>query len=79
MNEFSTSITVVRDKQPSLKKMQEIVGGYIEVVYLWEGDQMIVNEEGLLQKLDINREASRIAQKLIVGDVIILKGKARME
>jgi hypothetical protein len=59
--------------------MQEIVGGYIEVVYLWEGDQMIVNEEGLLQKLDINREASRIAQKLIVGDVIILKGKARME
>ena len=78
MNEFSTSITVVRDKQPSLKKMQEIVGGYIEVVYLWEGDQMIVNEEGLLQKLDINREASQIAQKLIVGDVIILKGKARM-
>ena len=78
MKEFSTSITVVRDKQPSLEKMQEIVGGYIEVVYLFEGDQMIVNEEGLLHKLDINREASRIAQKLIVGDVIILKGKARM-
>jgi len=79
LNEFSTDITTIKDKAPTLEEMQKMVGGWIEVIYLSNGDQMIVNEEGLRLKLDINREASQIAQKLIVGDVIILKGEARMK
>ena len=54
----------------SLEKMQNLVGGYIQIVYL-EGQRMlIVNEEGLLNKLPINDNASEIYGHPLVGNVI---------
>tara|TARA_R110000751_G_scaffold300963_1_gene413054 strand:- start:36028 stop:36279 length:252 start_codon:yes stop_codon:yes gene_type:complete len=61
---------------PTLEEAQEFVGGTVEMVYLPGGNQMLVNEEGLLRNLEINNMATRIAGKMIVGDVIILTGKA---
>lgn len=53
----------------TLKKMQNLVQGYIEFVYI-KDKILIVNEEGLLNQLPQNIEASRICGKPLVGDVI---------
>tara|TARA_R110000803_G_scaffold57972_7_gene116164 strand:- start:1141 stop:1389 length:249 start_codon:yes stop_codon:yes gene_type:complete len=57
----------------TLQQQQALVGGYIEYVYIGETEQvLIVNEEGLLDDYPvINAEASQLAQKTIVGDVIL--------
>ena len=54
-----------------LQRKQELVGGYIELVHLNEGRVLIVNEEGLLNKLPLNTEASGLCGGPIVGDVIL--------
>ena len=64
-------------EKPTLKEMQDWVGGYIEIVRVnFEGKKvpMVVNEEGLIHRLPINYQASRIAGSPIVGDVFILIG-----
>lgn len=48
---------------------QKAVGGYIEAVYGTDF-VLIVNEEGLLKDLPLNVEATRIAKRPIVGNVI---------
>ena len=74
------SKVVVFDKQsPSLKEAQEIVGGYVERINLQSGDAMLVNEEGLLQELPYNDKASFLADRLVVGDVCVVKKEIRGE
>ena len=70
-------VNIIIKVPPTLKEAQEFVGGWIEMVYLKNGDQMIVNEEGLLLGLPVNRIASAIAGQCIVGNVLILKGTAK--
>lgn len=62
---------------PTLEEAQAIVGGYVEMVMLPEGDQMLVNEDGLMLKLPLNTVASMIAGRPIVGDVVVLSGTAK--
>lgn len=57
----------------TLKKMQEFVGGYIELVYLNNGMCLIINEEGLLLDLPQNLIATELYGHLIVGDVLYVK------
>ena len=90
MSEDGSYITIYlsdEDGEPTLKAMQEAVGGYIEIVYAENGDQIILDEEGRLKGKEINKEASeywlgdRVDDEVanIVGDALILKGKARLE
>jgi len=44
----------------NLKELQFILGGYIEVLLLKGDRYMIVNEEGKLNGLEINPEATKI-------------------
>jgi len=65
------------DKKPDLKQMQTWVGGLIEpmhIRYNGKAATMVVNEEGLLESLEMNLVASRIAGQVVVGDVFILEG-----
>jgi hypothetical protein len=57
----------------TLDDLQQAVagGGLIELIYLPDSKIMVVDEEGLLKWLPINREASLLAQRPIVGDVVI--------
>ena len=63
-----------------LEEMQKIVGGLIEIVHLNDGRLMIVNEEGLLQGLPVNIEATNILRRdhsttqFIVGNAIVCDG-----
>ena len=75
--------------RPSLEEMQAFVGGRIELVYLSNGDHLVINEEGLLDGLPINQKATNIwwndlgldgsgmdIQRVppLVGDVILVEG-----
>ena len=46
------------------------VEGYIEFVYVGN-TILVVNEEGLLNNLPHNQQASNISQRPLVGDVIV--------
>lgn len=65
----------------SLEEMNEIVNGYIEIVWFHDGSDniMILNEEGKIEGLPYNHQATIIAQQgkaisltdNIVGDVLL--------
>lgn len=75
-------------EQPTLQDMQEFVDGRIEIVYLSNGDHLIVNSDGLwLRWMLPNREATDIwwsdvgldnalSQGLppLVGDILLIEG-----
>lgn len=68
---------VVQTKKPSLKAAQGFVDGYVELINLPSGDQVLVNEEGRLKDLAPNLQASITCGFAIVGHAMLLKGKAR--
>ena len=51
--------------EPTLKEAQAYVGGYVEGISMPNGDYLIVNEEGKLQNLPFNEEASKLWLSLI--------------
>ena len=78
---------IITDKEPTLKEMQKFVGGYIQVVQAKNGDDIVFNEEGRIFGLPINYEASEHwlgrgqyddLYNNILGNALILKGKARL-
>tara|TARA_R110000765_G_C18443949_1_gene547451 strand:+ start:239 stop:460 length:222 start_codon:yes stop_codon:yes gene_type:complete len=69
-------ITYIKDKRPSLQEAQAIVGGNVELVIDDGSMQMLVNEEGLLKNLPLNKEASLMAGRPLVGPALVLKGDA---
>ena len=61
----------------SLAELQDDVGGYIQIVPIITGEHsgklMIVDEEGLLKtNPQVNTEASIIAGRRIVGQVVVI-------
>lgn len=66
-------------KKLTLEYMQEIVGGWIQVVSFPNGDQLVCNEEGKLKGLPVNKKATELWKShygntdIIVGNVIIAK------
>jgi hypothetical protein len=44
--------------EPSLEQAQKFVGGYVEGITFPNGDYLIINEEGKLQNLPLNPEAT---------------------
>ena len=77
-----TKIRYIKEK-PTLKKMQEIVGGFIEVVYLNDDEVMIIDEDGKGKNKPVNAKATIQATRnkaifnndWIAGDVIIMPKK----
>jgi len=60
----------------TLQELQEIVGGYIELVMLNDGRIMIVNEEGKINGLDYNLLGTlAYAKDVIVGNVLVTPEK----
>lgn len=56
----------------ALKDLQDMVGGYVERLALPDRAVMIVNEDGFPLGLPVNETASRLAGRVIVGDVVLL-------
>lgn len=66
-------------KDFTLEELNDIVGGYIELVILPDGQYMVVNEEGKIKNLPVNDNATEIYRSkigpwdYIVGDCLICK------
>lgn len=63
-----------------LREMQDLVGGYIEVLWLKDGNVLVVNEGGKINGLPYNEEATQLIQEngindLIVGNAILMDSK----
>lgn len=75
----------VYDVEPTLEEAQKAVGGYVELVDLYEIGEgcLLVDEEGKLKRKPINELATKLYNKLfdgfIVGDVIHIKQDNRRE
>ena len=70
----------IEDKSPTLKELQEWVGGKIEKVTLKNGDILVFNEDGIRLGLRTNQEATTIYKKnggmrinFIRGNAVIVK------
>lgn len=73
---YKTNGEIVEDINiETIDRMQNWVGGYIELVPIQGKPEYvaIVNEEGLLLNLDYNENASSYAGIDLVGNVIICK------
>ena len=82
----------IDDVEPTLKDMQDFVGGYIQVVESSDAKHdIILDEEGKLKGKALNKEATElfVGEEMddtsaawdfdyIVGDVMILSGDARL-
>lgn len=73
-----TEVCPVNHHNYSLKEMQDIVGGYIEVLRDLNTNEslMVINEEGKLEGLAFNKEATQILRSwgyddFVVGDVLL--------
>ena len=89
-NMLKTITTKDEAKALTLKVAQKYVGGWVEGVTFPNNDYLIINEEGKMQKLPLNKEATEIWRKhftkethingyddFIVGNAIIIKSEAR--
>lgn len=70
-------VTTLSDREPTLEEAQNIVGGCVELVELPDGRQLLADEDDIAKGLLFNRTASMLADRRIVGPVLILAGTAR--
>lgn len=59
----------------TLHEAQELIGGYVQVVYLDDGRLLIVDEEGLLKRLPVNHMAQQKVGYPIVGPALVCPKK----
>jgi len=83
---MTTTFKILTETPPTLKEAQDFVGGYVQLVFLDNGDQLLMDEDGGSKPgLAFNDEAVAHAQEQgsrtlldhIVGPVLCLRGKAR--
>ena len=55
-------------KEPTLEEAQKFVGGYVEGITFPNGDYLIINEEGKLQNLPLNVEATMLWRMTFTKD-----------
>jgi hypothetical protein len=78
-----TKFEVLEASPPTLEEAQAFVEGLVEILDLKDGSQLLFNEEGKLENLEINKDVIDIMVDnfgpcdMIVGNVLHLKGKAR--
>ena len=81
---MQTELYVIQDREVTLEELQEMVGGYIEIVADEFGKQLVVNEEGNILGLDINWVATKELNDyfgkpgMILGDAVLLEEDARV-
>ena len=83
---------IIADKkdEPTLKQAQDFVGGYVEGIEFPTGDYLIINEEGKLQQLPLNEDATKLWREtftpdkyvfgyddFVVGNALLIKSNAR--
>lgn len=77
MNKDKVKLIILRECRPTLKEVQYLIGGYVEMIECREGFQLLMDEDGRCKKLPINHNASAMVGQTIVGNVVALFGAAQ--
>jgi hypothetical protein len=90
VNMLKTITTKDEAKALTLKVAQKFVGGWVECVTFPNNDTLIINEEGKLKDLPLNKLATELWRKhftkethifgyddFVVGNAIVIKSDAR--
>ena len=62
--------------RPTLEEAQAMIGGYVQLALDTPLMQVLVDEDGLSKELEFNHKASELCNDFIVGNAIVLEGKA---
>ena len=62
--------------RPTLEEAQAMLGGYVVMALNTPDMQVLVDEDGLAKELPFNHQASELCNDFIVGNAIVLEGKA---
>jgi hypothetical protein len=76
VNGLRKTVEPKNGKDFKLEELHDIVGGYIECIYLPGKMLMVLDEEGKLKGKDVNQNATEMARlnnDYIVGDVLVCK------
>ncbi len=91
VNTDANEFKIVSDSkdEPTLESAQKFVGGRVEGITFPNGDYLIINEEGKLEGLPLNPEATALwratftadkyafgSDDFVVGPAILIKAKA---
>ena len=78
MTIITTELKVIEDKndEPTLEDAQAFVEGWVEPVWLSNGDLLLINEESVMRGLPVNEIASVIARQPILGNAMVIKKDA---
>lgn len=76
-----TRVISEKSESPTLKEAQEFVGGYLQMCPIInapskEPVQLYADEDGISKRLPVNANATLTAGYPILGNCLILKGKA---
>ena len=61
-----------RESEPDFETIQQIVDGYFTIIPMMDEKMMYINEEGLIRKLPLNTEASKLVGYRIYGNVLVV-------
>ena len=67
----------IGEKPPTLQQAQRVGGGLVQLLTHVNGDQFLVDEEGLLKDRKMNVPASELLGYRIVGTSLLLRGDKR--
>ena len=78
MTIITTEFKVIEDKndEPTLEDAQAFVEGWVEPVWLSNGDLLLINEESVMRGLPVNEIASVVARQQILGNAMVIKKDA---
>ena len=76
-----TRIISEKSEKPTLEQVQKFVGGYLQMCPILNAPfdqkvQLFADEDGISKKLPVNPNATLTAGYPILGNCLILKGKA---
>ena len=73
INTKAAEFKIIEDSkdEPTLKSAQQFVGGWVQGITFPNGDYLILNEEGKMYNLPLNKEATKLWRATFTKDKYI--------
>ena len=70
INTKTSEFKIIEDQkdEPDLKAAQQFVGGWVQGISFPNGDYLIINEEGKMYNLPLNKEATKLWRATFTKD-----------
>ena len=73
------TIEYISKGKPTMAQLQEKVDGYVQMLPLPDGRQLICNEEARIHNMPPNNKATQLYYNIVIrGNVVVLSDKAKL-